>query len=258
MAIHPTAVISPKAEIGEHCEIGPFCVIGDGVTLGDHARLHSHVVIERNTRIGTHCEAFPFAALGGKTQDLKYESEPTFLEIGNHNTFRENVTVHRSTRADTVTRIGDHNLFLCYAHVAHECQVGNHTIFSNNATIAGHVTVEDHAIISGLAAIHQFCRVGQHAMVGGLARIISDVAPFTIVEGSPAHTRSLNLVGLQRRGFSEEDIRSLKTAYKHLFLKKELNFEQQLLKLGEHEHAANPQVQALLEFIGKTQRGITR
>lgn len=258
MAIHPTAVISPKAEIGSDCEVGPFCVIGDGVTLGDHSRLHSHVVIERNTTIGTHLEAFPFAALGGRTQDLKYKGQDTHLHIGDHNTFRENTTVHRGTTPETPTRIGNHNLLLCYAHVAHECLVGNHTIFSNNATIAGHVTVEDHVIISGLSAVHQFCRLGQHAMIGGLARIISDVPPFTIVEGHQASVRGLNLVGLQRRGFSPESIRALKTAYKTLFLKKELNFDAQIETLRNHEHATDPSVQDLLTFLANTDRGITR
>jgi len=258
MTIHPTAVISPKAEIGKDCEIGPYCVIGPGVVLGDSALLHSHVVIERDTIIGTHCEAFPFSALGGKTQDLKYEGETTQLIIGNHNTFREHVTVHRGTKPETPTHLGDHNLFLVASHVAHECKIGSHTIFSNNATIAGHVIVEDHVIIAGFSAVHQFCRLGQHAMVGGLARIISDVPPFMIVEGHPAATRGINSVGLQRRGFSPEDIKALKTAYKTLFLKKQLNFDKQLELLKEHDDAQNQCVTDLIKFLASTERGITR
>jgi UDP-N-acetylglucosamine acyltransferase len=258
MAIHPTAVISPKAEIGSHCEIGPYCVIGDSVTLGDRARLHAHVVIERDTTIGERCEAFPFAALGGRTQDLKYRGDQTHLHIGDDNTFRENVTIHRGTNPDTPTRIGDHNLFLCYAHVAHECQVGNDTIFSNNATIGGHVTVGDHAIISGLAAIHQFCRIGKHAMVGGLARVVQDVAPFMVIEGNPSATRGLNAIGLQRRGFTSDDLHALKTAYKKLFLKKEQNFGEQVKVLRDLPEAENEQVSHLLTFIETTERGVTR
>ena len=258
MAIHPTAIISPKAQIGSDCEIGPYCVIGDNVTLGDNARLRSHVVIERDTTIGKRCEAFPFAAIGGRTQDLKFKKESTHLHIGDDNTFRENVTIHRGTTPDTPTRIGDHNLFLCYAHVAHECQVGNHTIFSNNATIAGHVTVGDHAIISGLSAVHQFARIGEHSMIAGLARVVSDVPPFMIIDGNPCSTRGLNVIGLQRRGFSEEDIRCLKTAYKKLFLKKDLNLALQIEVLKEHSDSKNPHVQRIISFIETTERGVTR
>lgn len=258
MAIHPTAIISSKAEIGADCEIGPYCVVGDNVTLGANSRLHCHVVIERDTTIGERCEAFPFAALGGRTQDLKFQGEETHLHIGDDNTFRENVTVHRGTRPDSPTRIGNHNLFLCYAHVAHECQVGDHTIFSNNATIAGHVTVGDHAIISGLSAVHQFCRVGEHCMIAGLARVVQDVPPYMIVDGNPSSTRGLNIVGLQRRGFSEDDIRSLKTAYKKLFLRKELNLGQQIKLFRELPEAQNAIAQKLLEFLETSERGVVR
>lgn len=258
MAIHPTAVISSKAEIGSDCDIGPYCVIGDNVVLGAHSRLRSHVVIERDTVIGERCDAYPFAALGGRTQDLKYQGEQTQLIIGDDNTFRENVTVHRGTTPATPTRIGDHNLFLCYAHVAHECQVGHHTIFSNNATIAGHVTVGDHAIISGLSAVHQFCRVGEHSMIAGLARVTQDVPPFMIIDGNPSSTRGLNIIGLQRRGFSEEDVRALKTAYKKLFLKKDLNLGAQVKVFQEQEEAQNACAQRLIEFIETTERGVVR
>lgn len=258
MAIHPTAVISPTAEIGSDCEIGPFSVIGDRVTVGNNCRLHSHVVIESDTTLGQRCEAFPFAALGGLTQDLKYQGERTQLLIGDDNTFRENVTVHRGTTPETPTRIGDDNLFLCYSHVAHECEVANHTIFSNNATIAGHVTVGNHAIISGLSAVHQFCRIGEHAMVGGLARIVRDVPPFMIVEGNPSQTRGVNAVGLSRRGFSAEDLRCLKTAFKKLFLKKELNMAAQVETLREHPDSVNSLVARLIEFISQSERGVVR
>ena len=258
MAIHPTAIISPKAEIGSDCEIGPYCVIGDNVTLGANSRLRSHVVIDRDTTIGERCDLYPFAAIGGLTQDLKYEGGQTQPVIGDDNTFRENVTIHRSTTPETTTRIGDHNLFLCYSHVAHECQVGNHTIFSNNATIAGHVTVGDYAIISGLSAVHQFCRVGEHSMVAGLARVVKDVPSFMIIDGNPSTTRGLNVVGLQRRGFAEEDIRTLKTAYKKLFLKKDLNLAKQVEAFLEHPDSQNPVTQRLIQFIQTTERGIVK
>lgn len=256
--IHPTAVVSPKAELGADVRVGPFCVVGDHVTLGDGCVLHSHVVIEGTSRFGCDNEFFPFAAIGGKTQDLKYQGEPTYLEVGDRNVFRENVTVHRGTTAESPTRIGSDNLLLCYAHVAHECQLGNHIILSNNGTLAGHVTVEDHVIVSGLSAVHQFSRLGCHAMIGGMARINQDVPPYTIVEGHPAQTRGLNLVGLQRRGFSKDDLAALKTAYKKLFLKKDGNLTHAVEGLESTDVAANPQVRHLIEFIRSTQRGITR
>lgn len=256
--IHPTAVVSPDAEIGSNVQIGPFCVIGAGVVLGDDCVLHSHVVLEGPARFGKGNEFFPFACIGGKTQDLKYAGEPTFLEVGDHNVFRENTTVHRSTIAETPTRIGDHNLLLCYAHVAHDCQLGNHIILSNSVGLAGHIVVEDHAIVSGFAACHQFCRIGRHSIVGGLSKIVQDVPPFMIVDGNPASTRGVNAIGLQRRGFSEEDMRALKNAYKKLFLKKDGSLSQSLSSLKATHTGDNPQVGHLIAFIEASERGITR
>ncbi|MGB1129328.1 MAG: acyl-ACP--UDP-N-acetylglucosamine O-acyltransferase [Haloferula sp.] len=256
--IHPTAIISPKAALGQGVQVGPYCVIGDDVTLGDDCVLHSHVVIEGHSTIGSKNEFFPFAAIGGKTQDLKYQGDPTYLKIGDGNVFRENTTIHRGTRADTDTSIGNHNLFLCYTHVAHECQLGDHIILSNNATLAGHVHVDDHAIISGLSAVHQFSRIGCHAMVGGMTRVNQDVAPYTIIEGSPSSTRGINQIGLQRRGFTAEDLSALKTAYKKLFLKKDANLSNSVAELKEHEAASNACVKHLIEFIETTERGVTR
>ena len=167
--IHPTAIISPKAELGRNVRVGPYCVIGSGVVLGDDCVLHSHVILETNSVFGKGNEFFPFAVVGGKTQDLKYIGEPTALEVGDHNVFRENCTIHRGTHEELPTRIGSHNLFLCYSHVAHDCQLGDHIILSNNGSLAGHCTVGDYAIVSGLAAAHQFCRIGKHSIVGGLS-----------------------------------------------------------------------------------------
>jgi UDP-N-acetylglucosamine acyltransferase len=166
--------------------------------------------------------------------------------------------VHRGTHDHTPTRIGSHNLFLCYSHVAHDCQLGDHIILSNTVGLAGHVTVEDHAIISGFAAVHQFCRIGNHAIVGGLSKIVQDVPPFMIVDGNPASTRGLNLVGLQRRGFSEDDIKSLKAAYKKLFLKKDNNITQSISSLKATHDGDNPQVGHLIQFLEESQRGVTR
>ena len=256
--IHPTALVSPLARLGNEVRIGPFCVIGPHVELGDGCILHSHVVLEGHAKIGRHNEFFPFAAVGGKSQDLKYQGEPTYLEIGDHNVFRENCTVHRGTHDHTPTRIGSHNLLLCYSHVAHDCQLGNHIILSNSVGLAGHIVVEDHAIVSGMAAAHQFCRIGRHSIIGGCSKVVQDVPPFMIVDGNPAETRGINLVGLQRRGFAEEDIRAIKAAYKKLFLKKDANLAQSLSSLKATHSGDNPHVTHLIHFIENSQRGITR
>lgn len=256
--IHPSAIISPLAKIGNNVRIGPFCVVGAHVELGDECVLHSHVVLEGHAKFGRANEFFPGAIIGGKTQDLKYLGEPTFLEVGDQNVFREHCTVHRGTHESLPTRIGSHNLLLCYSHVAHDCQLGNHIILSNSVGLAGHVEVEDYAIISGIAGIHQFCRIGTHSIVGGLAKITQDVAPFMIVDGHPASTRGLNLVGLQRRGFAEEDLRALKAAYKKLFLKKDVNLANALSSLKATHDADAPQVARLIRFIESSERGITR
>lgn len=256
--IHPTAIISPQARLGERIIIGPYCVIGANVELGDDCHLHSHVVIEGPCKIGKQNEFFPFAAIGGKSQDLKYIGEPTHLLIGSRNVFRENTTVHRGTHEEIPTRIGDDNLFLCYSHVAHDCQLANHIILSNNGTLGGHVQVADYAIVSGLAAVHQFCRIGAHSIIGGCSKIVQDIPPYMIVDGNPGAVRGVNLVGLQRRGFSEADLSSLRTAYKKLFLRKDQNMATSLSSLkataaANHHHCAH-----LIEFMETSARGVTR
>jgi len=257
-SIHPTAVISDKAEIAEGVIIGPYCVIGDNVKIGAGSELKSHVVIDGYTTIGERNLFFPFAAIGQLTQDLKYDGEPTSLVIGDDNTFRENCTIHRSTDKNIPTRIGNHNLFLCYSHVAHDCQVGNHVIMSNNGTLAGHVTVDDHAIISGFAAVHQFCRVGKHAMIGGCCKVVQDVPPYCIVDGNPSETRGINQIGLQRRGFSDESIRDLKVAYRKTLFKKKQNLGELVHSFEEVREDENAEVTHLLDFIKTSQRGIIR
>jgi UDP-N-acetylglucosamine acyltransferase len=256
--IHPTAIVSPHAVLGNNIRIGPFCIVGDHVELGDDCVLHSNVVLDGPSKFGRGNEFFPFAAIGGKTQDLKYAGEPTSLEVGDFNVFRENTTVHRSTHGGPPTRIGSHNLLLCYSHVAHDCQLGNHIILSNSVGMAGHIIVEDHAIVSGLAAVHQFCRIGCHSLVGGCAKVTADVPPYMIIDGNAATTRGLNLVGLQRRGFPEEDIRALKLAYRKIFLRKEVPLAEALAAVRATEAHHNPHVSHLLRFIESSPRGITR
>ncbi len=255
--IHPTAIISPQAETGRDVEIGPYCVIGDGVVIGEGCKLQNHVTIHGPTRVGAHNTFYTAATIGQQSQDLKYKSEPTFLEIGEHNVFREFCTVNRGTLPGSKTIIGSHNHFLAYCHIAHDCIVGDHVIFSNNGTIAGHVIVEDHVILGGLTAVHQFCRIGSHAITGGCSKIVQDVVPFTIADGNPAETRGVNLVGLQRGGFSDADTRALKEAYKTVFLRK-LNTTDALARLAKSEHATNPHVAKLMQFIRTTERGITK
>ena len=258
VVIHPSAIVSPLATLGRDVRVGPFCIIGDHVELGDGCVLHSHVVLEGRSKFGRQNEFFPFTMLGGKTQDLKYIGEPTYLEVGDHNVFREHCTVHRGTHEGVPTRIGSHNLLLCYSHVAHDCQLGDHIILSNSVGIAGHIVIEDHAIVSGVAAVHQFCRIGMHSIIGGCSKVVQDVPPFMIVDGNPASTRGLNLVGLQRRGFAEGDIKALKSAYKKLFLKKDGNLATSIGSLKATHVADTPHVAHLIGFIEKSERGVTR
>lgn len=256
--IHPSAIISDSATIGENVSIGPYCVIGDNVSIGDGSELRSHVVIDGHTTIGKNNLFYPFAAIGQLTQDLKYKEEPTYLIIGDGNTFRENCTIHRSTSPDTPTTIGDDNLFLCYSHVAHDCVIGNHCIFSNNGSIAGHVVVEDYVIISGLSGVHQFCRVGAHAIIGGFTKVVQDIPPFTIADGNPAIIRAINQIGLQRRGFTTDDVSSLRRAYKRLFFKKEKNLKEAIEETKAADCSKNEHVKYLLDFLESSERGVTR
>lgn len=256
--IHPTAIISDSATIGDNTTVGPYCIIGDNVSIGENCTLRSHVVIDGHCEIGNDNLFFPFTAIGQLTQDLKYGGEPTYLKIGNGNTFRENCTIHRSTVPDRPTTIGNDNLFLCYTHVAHDCIVGNNCIFSNNAALAGHVEVEDHVIVSGMAGIHQFCRIGAHSIVGGFTKVVQDVPPFTIADGNPAVIRGINQIGLQRRGFEPEDISFLRRAYKRVFLKKDINLSEAMDSLKTADCASNKNVKALIDFIEASERGITR
>jgi UDP-N-acetylglucosamine acyltransferase len=255
--IHPTALVDPATKIGPGVTVGPYAIIGSGVELGEGCQVGHHATLEGPSRIGARTIFFPYTAIGFKTQDLKYKGEPTFLEIGDGNTFREFSTVHRGTGAGEKTVIGDGNLFLAYTHVAHNCIVGNKTIFSNNATLAGHVVVGDHVVISGLSAVHQFCRIGAHAIIGGCTKIVQDVPPYLIADGNPAHLRGVNHVGLERRGFAEGDIKALRRAYR-IVADKTLNFSQAVEKIAASEDAGNPHVRALIEFFKTTQRGVVR
>ena len=254
--VHPTAIIHPKARIGAECEVGPYCVIGENVVLGARCKLHSHVVIDGHTKLGEGNEIFPFASIGLKTQDLKWKGGVTRTEIGDNNTLREYVTIHSATNDGEVTKVGSNNNLLAYCHLAHNVHLGNHIIMSNVATLAGHVTVEDQAVIGGLAAIHQFCRIGRLSMIGGCSKIVQDVPPFMIVDGNPGETRTINKVGMERGGISEEAQSALRLAYK-ILIRDGLTTANALAKI-ESELPALPEIQHLAQFVRDSERGICK
>jgi UDP-N-acetylglucosamine acyltransferase len=254
--LHPSAIVHPGAVIGDGCRIGPYCVIGEHVTLGEGCRLHSHVVIDGHTTLGRENEVFPFASLGLQTQDLKWAGGVTYTRIGDHNTFREYVSVHSATGAGETTVVGDHNHILAYCHLAHNVTLGSHVIMSNVATLAGHVTVEDHAVIGGLAAIHQFCRIGRMAMIGGCSKVVQDIPPFMIGDGNPAETRTINKIGLERNGVSEEAQAALRNAYKILF-REGLTTSNALARI-EQTLPPLPEIKHLVRFIHASERGISK
>lgn len=254
--IHPTAVIHPGAQIGEDCDIGPYCTIGEHVVLGRGCHLHSHVVIDGYTRLGEGNEIFPFASIGLKTQDLKWKGGVTRTQIGDYNTFRECVTINSATGDGETTIVGSHNHILAYSHVAHNVVLGNHIIMSNVATLAGHVIVEDYAVIGGLAAIHQFCRIGKISIIGGCSKVVQDVPPFMLVDGNPAETRTINKVGLERQGVSEEAQSALRQAFKILF-REGLTITNALVRI-ENDLPPLPEVTHLVDFVRSSQRGISK
>ena len=254
--IHSSSVVDPSAVIHPDAEIGPFCHIGPQVEIGSGTRLISHVSIAGPTRIGQGNLFYPHSSIGQRSQDLKYTAEPTYLEIGDHNSFREFCTVNRGTLPGTKTSIGSHGNFLAYSHIAHDCTVGDHVIFSNNGTIAGHVIVEDHAIIGGLSGVHQFCRIGRNSIVGGCTKIVQDVPPFMIADGNPAEVRGINQIGLERHGFPAESTRALREAYRLLY-RSNLNVKQACEKIAI-DLTGSDVIQVLLDFIAASQRGIIR
>jgi len=254
--IHPSAIIDPTAKIGQSSTVGPYCIIGAGVVIGDECQLRAHVTITGPTKVGDRNSFYPYSCIGERSQDLKYEAEPTYLEIGDDNCFREFSTVHRATAPSGITRIGSRGNFLAYSHIAHDCVVGDDVVFSNNGTLAGHVVVGDHAVIGGLSGVHQFCRIGAHAIVGGCTKIVQDVPPFLIADGNPAEIRGVNHVGLERRGFTHEAIRELREAYKLIF-RSNLNTSQGLESLRS-ELPNSEVVGYLADFIATSERGIVR
>lgn len=216
--IHPTAIVDPRARLGDNVTIGAFSCVGPEVRLGDNVTVMSHAVVTGRTSVADKTRIFPFASIGHEPQDLKYQGEPSTLEIGSNNVIREYVTMNPGTAGgEMLTKVGNHCLFMVGVHVAHDCRVGDHVIMANNATLGGHVEVGDYAILGGLSAVHQYVRIGRHAMIGGMSGVEHDVIPYGSAMGDRAHLSGLNTVGLKRRGISREDIHALRTAYRLLF-----------------------------------------
>jgi UDP-N-acetylglucosamine acyltransferase len=255
--IHPTAIVAPGAVLGEDVEVGPFAVVGAEVRIGRGTVVGPHAVIEGRTTIGERNRIFQFAALGAIPQDLKYHGEPTELRIGDDNQIREFTTLHMGTAGGGgLTSVGNHNLLMNFSHVAHDCHVGDRAVLANGATLAGHVIVEDQVIVGGLAGVHQFVRLGESSMLGGGAMVVQDVPPFCVVQGDRAGLVGLNIEGLRRRGFAEDEMRALRSAYRSLF-RSGLTVREAVRKVrAEQEPTAA--VDRLLDFVESSKRGICR
>jgi len=256
MSIHKLAEVHKNARIGQNVKIGPFCVIGPNVEIGDGTVLESHVQVTGFTTLGKNNHIFKGAVLGSAPQDLKYKGDVSYLKIGDRNIIREFTTFNVGAASESETIVGSDNYFMAYSHVAHNCIVGNHNIFANMATLAGHVEVGDYAVIGGLVGVHQFVRIGSYSMVGGLSKIVQDVTPYMRVNGNPAKIHGLNIVGLKRHGFSEEEIRILKHAFKTIFMSS-YNTKEALARLREL-YPGNKHVDWIIDFIEKSHRGVIR
>lgn len=255
--IHPGAIIEEGATIGARVYVGPFCFVGANAEIGEGTVLKSHVVINGHTRIGRDNEIYQFSSIGEVNQDLKYAGEPTRVEIGDRNCLRESVTIHRGTvQGGGVTRVGNDNLLMINAHIAHDCVVGNRCIFANNATLGGHVTIDDFAIIGGMTAIHQFCIIGAHVMVGGCSGVVQDIPPYVIAQGNHATPFGINIEGLKRRGFSKESLHAIRDAYKLLY-RSGRTLDDVKPEIAELARAC-PDVQPFYDFFARSTRGFIR
>ncbi len=256
--IHSTAIIASGAELDPSVTVGPYAVIGEHVKIGAGTTVGPHAVIEGYTEIGCDNQIFQFASIGAIPQDLKFAGEVSYLKIGDRNRIREFVTIHLGTEDGCgITTIGNDNLLMAYAHVAHDCIVKDHVILANAATLAGHVEVDDYAILGGLSAVHQFVRVGCHVMASGGSMIGQDVVPYAIVQGDRAKVVGLNLTGLKRRGFSREALANIKNIYKLVF-RSNLKLEDAVVKIEEQFDVSVSEVATYLDFLKKSERGLAR
>jgi UDP-N-acetylglucosamine acyltransferase len=256
MGVHSTAIVDVGAQIGEDVEIGPHTVIGPGVRIGARTRIGSSVLIERDTTVGEGCRIHHGAVLGSDPQDLKYNDEPARLEVGDRTTIREYATLNRGTAAAGKTVVGSDCLLMAYTHVAHDCILGDHVILANSVNMGGHVEIGDWATIGGLTGMHQFVRIGAYAFLGGASRIPKDVAPYSLVAGNPARLAGINSVGLERRGFSEETRRTLKSIVRELS-RSQAPMAEVVASTRAGVHGSLPEVVVLLDFIESSTRGIT-
>lgn len=255
--IDPSAKIDPTAELADNVSVGPWSVIGPNVKIGEGTVVSSHVVIRCNTVIGANNRIFQFASVGEDPADKKFQGEETWLEIGHENVLREGVTLHRGTAVGGGrTVVGSDNLLMPYVHIAHDCLVGSHTVFANNVGISGHVQVADWAILGGYAGVNQFLKIGAHAMVGGCTHLTNDVPAYTIVSGNPAAVRSINAIGLERRGFDKDAIKSIREAFKVIY-KRGLNLQEAIEEL-ESMKAQCSELQVLIDSLQASERGIHR
>ncbi len=258
MSLHPTAIVAATAVVPDSCTVGPYCTIGPEVVLGEDCELVSHVVLDGRLHMGARNKVYSFACLGIAPQDLKYQGEPTQLEIGDDNTIREYVTISRGTaKGGGITRVGHHCLIMAYVHIGHDSQIGNECILANAATLAGHVNVEDYATVGALCPVHQFCTIGRYSYVGGGTTITQDVLPYSLTSAKrETHAYGLNKVGLERRGFSRDQLKALQHAYR-LLLAAKLNTTQAIQRLKD-EGMATEDVGYLVEFIERSERGVLK
>ncbi|OTG66339.1 acyl-ACP--UDP-N-acetylglucosamine O-acyltransferase [Acinetobacter silvestris] len=256
--IHPTAIIDPTAVLAPDVRIGPYSVIGPNVTIGAGTKLHSHVVVGGFTRIGEQNEIFQFASIGEVCQDLKYQGEETWLEIGDHNQIREHCSLHRGTVQDqSLTKLGSHNLLMVNTHIAHDCVVGDHNIFANNVGVAGHVRIGNYVIVGGNSGIHQFCTIDSYSMIGGASLILKDVPAYVMVSGNPAHAFGMNIEGMRRKGWSKNIIQGLREAFK-LIYKSNLTTGQAIDQIRAEILPEVAEVQLLIDSLEASKRGIVR
>jgi len=255
--IHPTAIVHSRAQIAEGVEIGPFSVIGEHVTIGKDTKISSHVLIEGWTTIGERNKIFSFSSIGTPPQDIGYRDEKTYLVIGDDNVIRECATVHRATtKEERKTVIGNKNFLMAYSHVGHDSKLGNNIIMANSVALGGHIVIGDHAIIGGIVGVHQFVRIGPYAIVGGQSAVTLDIPPYVTAAGNRAQLYGLNLVGLKRKGFSEQAISTLKKAYKIIF--RSGMTQDEALDRVEEEMSSSQEAMHLVEFIKSSKRGVTR
>lgn len=255
--IHPTAFVHPKAQLGADCDIGPFAFVGEHAKLGNRVKLLHHACVEGHTTMGDDNEIGSFSVIGGEPQDLKYKGEPTVVEIGHRNKFRECVTVNAGTvSGGGITKVGSDCLVMAYCHVAHDCFVGDHVIMANYTGLSGHVRIEDWVILSGMCGITQFLTVGKHAFVGGMTAIRKDVAPYVILVGDPSEVRGINRVGLRRRGFDGERFEAVQECYK-IYFESGLEKEQAVAEI-DRRFPSQPDVRYFLDFVRNSKNGISR